>query len=220
MGDDMQGATGSRKEARALLESYLFEPGFYTPEMTPRGRLVAEVFDCRGEEFPSEYLEASGHLDPGVAVRLHDTCAALYDGRLSVEQAYDAWDEWESVLKGFTEAYGLDSLYELMALADPLTPEEREPTKPLAPLDREVLSQAMEWLKAYVVSYAGDDIEEGFGDDTVAFAQFCVERDHERGGRDMPASDEELREAKELDQVTLRYVDSLLTKYQVVEVAL
>ena len=38
MGDDMQGATGSRKEARALLESYLFEPGFYTPEMAPRGR--------------------------------------------------------------------------------------------------------------------------------------------------------------------------------------
>ena len=39
MGDDMQGANGSeaRKQARALLESYLFESGFYTPEMTPRG---------------------------------------------------------------------------------------------------------------------------------------------------------------------------------------
>ena len=48
--------------------------------MTPRGRWVAEVFDCRGEEFPTDYLEASGHLDPGVAVRLHDICAALYDG--------------------------------------------------------------------------------------------------------------------------------------------
>lgn len=123
--------------------------------MTPRGRLVADVFDCEGEEFPSEYLEASGHLDPGIAVRLHDTCDALYDGRLSVEQAYEAWDEWESVLRGFAEAYGLDSLYELMALADPLTPEERQPAKPLAPLDREALSQAMDWLKAYIVSYGG-----------------------------------------------------------------
>jgi len=64
--------------------------------MTPRGRWVAEVFDCRGEEFPSEYLETSGHLDPGVAVRLHDTCATLYDGRLSVGEAYDAWNDWES----------------------------------------------------------------------------------------------------------------------------
>jgi hypothetical protein len=84
------------------------------------------------------------------------TCAALYDGRLSVGEAYDAWDEWESVLKGFVEGDGRDSLYELMALADPLTPEEGEPTKPLAALDREVLSQAMDWLKAYIVSYSGD----------------------------------------------------------------
>jgi hypothetical protein len=50
----------------------------------------------------------------------------------------------------------IPSLYELMALADPLTPEEGEPTKPLAPLDREVLSKAMDWLKAYIVSYSGD----------------------------------------------------------------
>jgi hypothetical protein len=123
--------------------------------MTPRGRLVAEVFDCRGEGFPSEYLEASGHLDPGVAVRLHDTCAALYDGRWSVEQAYGAWDEWESVLKGFAEGYGLDSLYELMAIADPLSPEDRALATSLAPLDREALSQARDWLKAYVVYYGG-----------------------------------------------------------------
>ena len=88
----------------------------------------------------------------------------------SVEQAYQAWDEWESVLKGFAEGYGLDSLYELMAIADPLTPEERGPTKPLAPLDREALSQAMDWLKAYVVYYLGADLEDGFGDDTVSFA--------------------------------------------------
>ena len=126
--------------------------------MTPRGRLVAEVFDCRGAEFPSDYLESSGHLDPSVAVRLHHTCAALYDGRLSVGEAYDAWDEWESVLKGFVEGDGRDSLYELMALADPLTPEEGEPTKPLAPLDREALSQAMDWLKVYIVSYSGDGL--------------------------------------------------------------
>ena len=92
--DDAKVAPNSgRKQARALLESYVFQSGFYTPEMTPRGRWVAEVFDCRGEEFPHDYLETSGHLDPGVAVRLHDTCAPLYDGRLSVEQAYDAWDE-------------------------------------------------------------------------------------------------------------------------------
>src|ERR1035438_4216963 len=110
--------------------------------LTRRGRLAREVFDCRGEDFPSEYLETSGHLDPGIAVSLHDTCAALYDGRWSVEQAYDAWDEWESVLKGFAEGYGLVSLYELMAIADPLTPEEREPATSLAPLDREALSQA------------------------------------------------------------------------------
>lgn len=183
--------------------------------MTPRGRLVAEVFDCWGEDFPSDYLETSGHLDTGVAVRLHDTCAALYDGRWSVEQAYDAWDEWESVLKGFAEGYGLDSLYELMAIVDPLTPEEREPAMPLGPLDREALSQAMDWLKAYIVCYAGDDIEEGFGDDTVVFAQFSVDRDRETGGGDMPPSEDELREAKELDQVTLRYIDSLLSRYRV-----
>ncbi len=186
--------------------------------MTQRGRLVAEVFDCRGEEFPSEYLESSGHLDAGVAVRLHDTCATLYDGRLSVEQAYDAWEDWESVLKGFTEGYGLDSLHELLAIADPLTPEERQPAMPLAPLDREALSQAMDWLEAYIVSYAGDDLED-FCDDTVAFAQFCVERDRETGGRDTGPREEELREAEELDEVTLGYIDSLLTKYRVVEVA-
>jgi hypothetical protein len=137
---------------------------------------------------------------------------------LRVEEAYDAWNDWESVLKGFAEAYGLDSLYELMDIADPLTPEERQPAMPLAPLEREALSQAMDWLKAYIVSYAGDDLE-GFCDDTVAFAQFCVETDRETGERDTPASEEELREAKELDEVTLSYIDSLLTKYRVVDVA-
>ena len=75
------GESEARRQARALLESYLFESGFYTPEMAPRGRLIAEVFAFRGAEFPSDYLEASGQLDPGVAVRLHDTCTALYDGR-------------------------------------------------------------------------------------------------------------------------------------------
>jgi hypothetical protein len=182
--------------------------------MMPRGRWVAEVFDCRGEEFPSEYLETSGHLDPGVAVRLHDTCATLYDGRLSVGEAYDAWNDWESALKGFAEAYGLDALYELMAIADPLTPEERQPAMQLGPLDREALSQAMDWLKAYIVCYSGDDLE-GFCDDSVAFAEFCVETDRETGERDTLVTEEELREAKELDQVTLRYIDSLLTKYRV-----
>jgi hypothetical protein len=59
------------------------------------------------------------------------------------------------------EGDGRDSLFELMALADPLTPEEGEPTKPLAPLDREVLSQAMDWLKAYIVSYSGDGLPSG-----------------------------------------------------------
>jgi hypothetical protein len=216
MGDELQAAGGSaaRRPARALLKSYLFESGFYTPKMTPRGRLVAEVFDCVAEEFPSEYLEASGHLNPGVGVRLHDTCAALYDGRLSVEQAYDAWNDWESVLKGFAEAYGLDSLYELMSIADPLIPEEREPAKPLGPLDREALSQAMDWLQAYIVCYAGDDLE-GFSDDSVAFAQFCVDRDREAGERDTPASDEELRGAEELEEMTLVYIDSLLKQYRV-----
>jgi hypothetical protein len=219
MGGEMQAAGGSqaRREARALLETYFVESGFYTPKMTPRGRWVAEVFDSRGEEFPSEYLETSGHLDPGVAVRLHDTCAALYDGRVSVGEAYDAWEDWESVLKGFAEGYGLDSLQELMAIADPLTPEERQPAIALAPLDREALFQAMDWLKAYVVSYAGDDLE-GFCDDTVAFAQLCVDRDRETGERDTPPSEEALREAEELDQVTLSYIDSLLTKYRVVDV--
>jgi len=134
---------------------------------------------------------------------------------VSVGETYDAWDEWESVLKGFAEAYGLDSLYELMALADPLTPEEREPAKSLAPLDREVLSQAMDWLRAYVVYYAGDDLEEGFCDDIVAFAQFCVDRDREAGSRGTPPSEMELRDNKELDAVTLEYVDSLLNRYRV-----
>ena len=59
---------------------------------------------------------------------------------MSVEEAYDAWQDWESVLKGFAEAYGLDSLYELMAIADPLTPEEREPAMQLGPLDCEAFS--------------------------------------------------------------------------------
>jgi hypothetical protein len=216
MDDEIHGESGSeaRKQERALLEAYLFESGFYTPTMTPRGRWVAEVFDCLGEEFPTDYLEPSGHLDPGVAVRLHDTCAALYDGRLSVEEAYDAWQDWESVLKGFAEAYGLDSLYELMAIADPLTPEEREPAKPLAPLEREALSQAMDWLKAYIVCYAGDDLE-GFSDDSVAFAQFCVERDRETGFRDRSPSQEELRNNQELEEMTLVHIDSLLSRYRV-----
>jgi hypothetical protein len=218
MDDEMREANGSesRKQERALLEAYLFESGFYTPTMTPRGRWVAEVFDCRGAEFPSVYLESSGHLDPGVAVRLHDTCAALYDGRLSVAQAYDAWNDWESVLKGFAEAYGLDSLYELMDIADPLTPEERQPAKPLAPLDREALSQAMDWLKAYIVSYSGDDLE-GFCDDSVAFAQFCVERDRETGFRDRSPSQEELRNNQELEEMTLVCIDSLLSRYRVAD---
>ena len=106
---------------------------------------------------------------------------------MSIGEAHDAWDEWESVLKGFTDAYGLDSLCELMAIADPLTPEEREPAVQLGPLDREALSQAMDWLKAYVVYYAGDDLEEGFCDDTVAFAQFCVDRDRKTDGRPLQA---------------------------------
>ena len=213
MSDEMQGSQ-ARKQARALLETYFVESGFYTPTMTARGRWVAEVFDCRGEEFPTDYLEASGHLDPGVAVRLHDICAALYDGRLSVEEAYDAWEDWESVLKGFAEAYGLDSLYELMAIADPLTPEERQPAMQLAPLDREALSQAMDWLKAYIVCYSGDDLE-GFCDDTVAFAQFCVDRDRETGFRDRSPSQEELRNNQELEEMTLVYIDSLLSRYRV-----
>jgi hypothetical protein len=216
MDDEMREANGSesRKQERALLEAYLFESGFYTPTMTPRGRWVAEVFDCLAEEFPTDYLEASGHLDPGVAVRLHDTCVALYEGRLSVAQTYDAWNDWESVLKGFAEAYGLDSLYELMDIADPLTPEEREPAKPLAPLDREALSQAMDWLQAYIVSYAGDDLE-GFSDDSVAFAQFSVERDRETGFRNRSPSQEELRNNQELEEMTLVYIDSLLSRYRV-----
>ena len=158
MGDERQTTGGSeaRKEAREILETYFSESAFYTAMMTPRGRLVAEVFECRGEEFVTDYLEGSGHLAPGVAVRLHDTCAALYGGRWCVENAYDAWDEWESVLRGFVEGYGLDSLCTLVALADPLTPEERISDKRgLAPLDREALSQAMDWLKAYIVSYSG-----------------------------------------------------------------
>jgi hypothetical protein len=201
MSDEMQGSQ-ARKQARALLETYLVESGFYTPTMTARGRWVAEVFDCRGEEFPTDYLEASGHLDPGVAVRLHDTCAALYDGRLSVEEAYEAWEDWESVLKGFAEGYGLDSLHELLAIADPLTPEERQPAMQLGPLDCEAFSEAMDWLEAYIVSYAGDDLEGGFGDNSVTFAQLCVETDRETGRRDTPLTEEEPREVEELDEVT------------------
>jgi len=75
----------------------------------------------------------------------------------------------------------------------------------------------MDWLKAHVVYHAGDDLEEGFCDDTVAFAQFCVDRDRETSGGNRPASDEELSEAKELDQVTLRYIDSLLSRYRVAD---
>ena len=101
-----------------------------------------------------------------------------------------------------------------MALADPLTPEEGEPTKPLAPLDREALSQAMDWLQAYIVCYAGDDLE-GFSDDSVAFAQFCVERDRETGFRDRSPSQEELRNNQELEEMTLVYIDSLLSRYRV-----
>ena len=72
----------------------------------------------------------------------------------------------------------------------------------------------MDWLKAYIVCYAGDDLE-GFSDDSVAFAQFCVDRDREAGERDTPASDEELRGAEELEEMTLVYIDSLLSRYRV-----
>lgn len=37
-------------------------------------------------------------------------------------------------------------------LADPLTPEKRFPAMQLGPLDREALSEAMDWLEAYIVS--------------------------------------------------------------------
>ena len=202
MGDEMQAGSGSeaRTEAREILETYFSESGFYTATMTPRGRLVAEVFDCRGEEFVSDYLEASGHPDPGVAVRLHDTCGALYGGQLSVEDAYGAWDEWESVLRGLAEGYGLGSLCTLMALADPLTPEERISDKGLAPLDREALSQAMDWLKAYIVSYSGEDLE-GFCDETIALAELCVDTERGTGAPEMLRSEEELRQDEELDMV-------------------
>jgi hypothetical protein len=221
MGDEMQAGSGSeaRTEARAHLETYFSESGFYTPKMTPWGRLVAEVFDCRGEEFVSDYLESSGHLDPGVAVRLHDTCGALYDGQLSVEDAYDAWDEWESVLRGFVEGYGLGSLSTLMALADPLTPEERVSDKGLAPLDREALSQAMDWLQFYILSYAHGDVDDGFSDDTVTWAELAVDTDRETGGGDTPRSEEERSEDEELLQSTSEYIDSLLMEYRVVDVA-
>jgi hypothetical protein len=77
------------------------------------------------------------------------------------QKAYDAWDEWESVLKGFVEGYGRTPSMSSWPSRTPLTPEEGEPTKPLAPLDREVLSQAMYWLKAYIVSYSGDGLPSG-----------------------------------------------------------
>ena len=64
--------------------------------------------------------------------------------------------------------------------------------------------------------YSGDDLEESLCDDTVAFAQFCVDRDRETGVRDRPPSEEELRDNKELDSVTLEYVDSPLKEYRVV----
>jgi len=101
-----------------------------------------------------------------------------------------------------------------MDIADPLTPEERQPTKPLAPLDREALWQAMDWLQAYIVCYAGDDLE-GFSDDSVAFAELCVERDRETGVRDRSPSQEELRNNQELEEMTLVYIDSLLSRYRV-----
>jgi hypothetical protein len=100
MGDEMQEGSESeaRTEARARLETYFSGSGFYTPKMTPRGRLVAEVFDCRGKGFGSDYLEASGHLDPGVAVRLHDTGAAFSAtserGTRSTLSAA-SWRSWE-----------------------------------------------------------------------------------------------------------------------------
>ena len=221
MGDEMQEASGSdaRTEARARLETYFSGSGVYTPKMTPRGRLVAEVFDCRGKGFGSDYLEASGHLDPGVAVRVHDTCAALYDGRLSVEEADNAWDEWESLLYGFADAYGLNSLSEFLTIADPGTPKGRAPAEPLGPLEREALSQATDWLQFYILSYAHGDVDDGFSDDTVTWAELAVDTDRETGGRGTPRSEEERSEDEELLQSTSGYIDSLLTEYRVVDVA-
>jgi hypothetical protein len=221
MGDEMQAGSGSeaRTEARAHLGTYFSESGFYTPKMMPRGRLVAEVVDCRGGGFGSDYPEASGHLDPGVAVRLHDTCAALYDGRLSVVEADNAWDEWESLLYWFADAYGLNSLSEFLTIADPGTPKGRAPAEPLGPLEREALSPATDWLQFYILSYAHGDADDDFSDDTVTWAELAVDTDRETGGGDTPRSEEERREDEELLQSTSEYIDSLLMEYRVVDVA-
>jgi hypothetical protein len=151
-------------------------------------------------------------------VRLHDTCAALYDGRLSVEEANNAWDEWESLLFGFADAYGLNSLCEFLTIADPGTPKGRAPAEPLGPLEREALSQAMDWLQFYILSYAHGDVEVGFSDDTVTWAELAVDTDRETGGGGTPRREEEQSEDDELVQSTSVYIDSLLTEYRVVDV--
>jgi hypothetical protein len=58
MGEDMRAGSGNEAgtEAGARLETHFVESGVSTRKMTPRGRLVAEVFDCLdgsvGPSFP------------------------------------------------------------------------------------------------------------------------------------------------------------------------
>jgi hypothetical protein len=63
------------------------------------------------------------------------------------------------------------------------------------------------------------DVEEGFSDDTVTWAELAVDTDRETGGRGTPRSEEERSEDEELLQSTSEYIDSLLMEYRVVDVA-
>ena len=198
-----------QRESRTALESYFADSGFYRPTMTPRGRLVAEVFDCWGEHFPHEYLEPSGHINPGVVVRLHDICELVYEGRCTINDAYTAWAEWESVLRGFFEAYGLGPLSELLLIEVQGKGREGDSAECLGPLEREVLSQAMGWLRSYIVCYEDGDLEEGLCDGTFAVAELGVLGECEPGEEEasFDHSDEEQD-----------YVKRLMNAYRIVDV--
>jgi hypothetical protein len=184
--------------------------------MTLRGRQIAQLFDGVDEDFPKDYLETSGHLDPAVAVRLHDLCVSLYDGRRSVVAAYTFWVDWYGVLECFAEGYGLGSLVELLSLATNLC-EVAGPVNSLAPLDREALSSAKDWLEAYIVYYSNADVEDGFQDDSVEFAQYWVDAGLERISGDFRDSEERMTDEESV-RATEEYVDELLREYRTVDV--
>ena len=76
-------------------------------------------------------------------------------GSVSKPPIESDWEEWESVLRGFLDSCGLDALSEMLPDTAPDFRDNEDSAARLGPLDLEVLSEAMGWLRSYIVCSAG-----------------------------------------------------------------